>query len=477
MNQLDQTGLSRNDYFAIPCFYDSHLHLQGLGKYNQNKDLKNLSSINDLTNYLSSLQGSNQQTHEGFGFKKSLTFDLPHLDQTFKVNNPNNFNFYFVLEDGHQLIVHGPVIYDFFTSENFSSQTTAFKKALKTYGSTCIFQDENRKVFDRFFLSSNNCGKSKFTESHILKAQNILIQSGVTHFRDLTSDLDQFAVLHHLIKEQKFNLYAETFFSDFFGDEPLTLIKHSLEAKGFKSFLNSKENTNLVEVDQLHHKGIKLFVDGTFSQHSVDSQCFHKTYGTENLNKSFVKYSENDLVHYLRLASQNNLEVAFHTIGDGAVEKVINAFDIVKDNFQTQIHLEHCELINVKTLSQLESFNSKAKSQIRFHFQPSHYLMDKTHLDAIKSIDPDLFIFAWSTLVQLGYNVHFGSDAPVASPGLSFLKEDNFSNFFRSEKEKALFWSLFSHPDFKHYPNIYTLFKNMAPTQVRINSQNLLSLI
>jgi predicted amidohydrolase YtcJ len=472
------------NYFAIPSFYDSHLHLLGLGKYCSNNNLSSISSLEEFEDKICNLieadleiQQKNKQSNilklnlnseqaiknsnnfanlgysiiEGFGLKKIFTSDIAKIDEILKKQRPDLANFYFVIEDGHQLLVHGPILKAYL-------KTVLNPNNLNSKNDTCLFNDSNRADFDSYLKNQ----KSKRTESnlikHLLTAQNILLKSGITHCRDLTSDLDQIMALKNLENLNQYNVFTETYFSDFFGDDLETLINNSLVAKS--ELLSSKV---------IAHKGIKIFVDGTFSQATIDTQCYHKHSNLNLKSNPNNKYSIKDLVHFLESASKHNLEIAFHTIGDGAVEKVIEAFNIVKFRFKTKLHLEHCELVNTNTFNHLSNLETDLRAKIKFHFQPSHYVLDKKHLAELQKFDSSIRVFPWYELKKLGYGVFFGSDAPVTSPGLDYIKNIDFFSFFKSELESQAFWSMFSYPEYKLFPNTYTLFNNLKPNSIFIN--------
>lgn len=484
MTQLETRDFKRKNYFAIPCFYDSHLHLEGLGKYSQKKNLSLLKSFEDIKAFLTSNSGIFQscktdlnltktslKISEAFGLSKALTNDLDQFSHHLKTHRLDHFNLYWVLEDGHQLLVFGDILLRFKTYLKESSKDLEiFQSLLDSSHPIWIFDDSTRNAFDEFYTLPEFKPEESKMQTHFLTAQSILLNAGVTHCRDLTSSLEQIECLDQLYKKQNFHLYLETYFSDFFGDSVSSLIQKSNEAI---KFLNdeaktthqnlkpslTKSNQNL-EASKLNHKGIKIFLDGTFSQGTADLTCFHNHHDGSGYAHSDRKYKISDIVHFLKQASQSNLEIAFHAMGDGAVEMILKAFDQVKTEFKTKLNLEHCEIINTPTLEYLKALDAKFKDKIVLHFQPSHFLMDQVTLEKLEiEAKGDYHIFAWSQLLRLGYKVHFGSDAPVVKPGLHFLNNSKFNSFLRSKDDYNLFWSSFNHPEYRYAPNTFTLFK------------------
>lgn len=470
MNQLADKVFNLKNYFCIPSFYDSHLHFEGIGKYSTKNNLSHIQSIEELDKHLSESSIDQEEYFEGFGLKTNLIQNLTLIFNSLKKHS-NNKNLYLVIEDGHQLLFTGPTL-----NQYINGLTSDQKKTFPYFENLAIFNDDSRPQFDDFYFKSkkeSNINSTKNIKTELLlNAQTTVLKNGITHFRDMTSDPEQLNTLLEIEKDNNLIVFPELFYSNFHGENTSLLIEKSIEGKlkcqNFKS--------------KIRHKGIKIFLDGTFSQKTADTiGSDWKTCGCsspgKNLKEEKAKNSthnqatkeyltQKDIQDLLSVASDANIEVAFHTIGDLAVEKVIYAFNNVKDKFKTQLHLEHCELINQKTLSVLKNLDPTSASKISFHFQPSHYLMDKEILNIIKSKHIDLCILDWSLLHNLGFKVFFGSDAPVTGLGLGYISELSNEPFFINQYAKAPFWSFFNHPDYKSAPNTFTVFKNLKVDQV-----------
>lgn len=456
------------NYFSVPCFYDSHLHFEGLGKYNSKNNLSLIQSLEEFKAFIynQDRETSISNTFEAFGLKTHLSQDLLNLNCILK-STKNITNFYIVLEDGHQLLVHGSTLLNYL--QNVGQEDI---KEIKLYQETGLFNDFSRKKFDKFYTALNReLSTTKSTndlkKSWLTKAQLEVLKSGVTHFRDLTSDLDQLDILLSMEKEESLKVFPETYYSNFFGQNIEDLIQDSINAKQLCQNEKSK----------IKHNGIKIFLDGTFSQKTVDTiansnwkNCLcHNNQSKSELVSTF--FSALDIKDILLKASEQGLEVAFHTIGDLAVEKVISAFDRVKSRFNTKLNLEHCELISPETMTFLKKLSPAEKAKLAFHFQPSHFLLDKSALAPIIKAQPQLHVFNWSELHRLGFKVFFGSDAPVSKLGLNYVKELFHDPFFIDQYSKSPFWSFFNHPEFSKWPNTFTLFSDLEIQSVYIHGQ------
>lgn len=441
MNPRADKVSSRANYFAIPCFYDSHLHLLGLGKYLKKNSAPKLETIRDLERYILETQSKSQYFIESFGVSSQLFENLELLNSTFDRLNLKKINYYMVANDGHQLLFHGPLLKKF--NDRFRT-------------STSIFKDSDRPSFDKFLKASENTqSNSQTLKSQLLKAQKHLIQKGITHCRDLTSDLEQLSALSDMENSGEYQIYTETFFSNFFGHDIESLINNSKLAKDLTS--NSKK---------LKHKGIKIFIDGTFSQNTAFCTCYNSNKSSESTP---IKFTKDELASILLQASDANLEVAFHTIGDGAVHLLLETFDQIKTKFKTKVHLEHCEVINQKSMTYLVDLPSNYKSKFVFHFQPSHYDIDSKYIEEIRAMDSKLSIFAWHVLKLMNFSVHFGSDAPVTLPGLEYIFDKKNAIHHNSKTDLRSFWNYFTHPDFSQNPGTFSLFESQQLKAVYID--------
>jgi predicted amidohydrolase YtcJ len=101
--------------------------------------------------------------------------------------------------------------------------------------------------------------------------------------------------------------------------------------------------------------------------------------------------------------------VAVHTIGDAAVDKVIEVATSLHP--QGELHIEHGELIQDSTIAKMRGL------QVRVHMQPSHYLSDRIFL--AEKIGPlQSVLFPWRRLQDHGVPFSGGSDSPVEPASL-----------------------------------------------------------
>lgn len=462
---------------------DSHVHLQGLGKFSGDRNLSELTSVQDIHERLQRLYkdamaeptlGDKKLCYiQAFGLNlndqelRTLMNQVLQQDATpwFKSKIP--FLFCLVLNDGHRALFFGSHIgqiilenLDTINPVDPSAQTLATQALNTKVGANCdvhtlsfgtqIFKtgsqsallcgDNLRAQFEKLCLADVTDSPLK---QDLLNGQKLLLKKGFSHIRDMTSDAEQFSTLLQLEKDQQFFLYSDLYFSNF-KNESIPMI--------FEEIKNvTEQNTDRIQV-----KGIKIFLDGSLAGANLDCSC-------QQLSHIHATYSQQDILEILIKAQQQKIEVAFHCIGDLAFEKIIQAFIklIGQKNFgdfTPNIHLEHCQFINSKTLAMMVDIPWHYQSYLHFHFQPTHWIDDRLKLpkEAL-----GLHFFAWDKILDLGFkNIHFGSDAPVTPPCFNLDQVGGLAPLMQDKKWLRPWWQHFSHPDYRRGMNTFTLFNS-----------------
>lgn len=443
-------------FFSVPRLFDSHVHLQGLGKYAGPCHLSQCSTSSQVKAQLTpllKLQTASSPSPfylEAFGLNLSDS-EIQNLCSWAQSLSHSILSF--VLDDGHRLLLTGDLIADKVSVILKTPEIQAVKEDL-----TFIYREEKlcgvisgdlaRPVVESLLLLSQHSLNTQKLESELLLGQKLLLDQGFTHCRDMTSDLLQFQTLLDLEKSQRFWMYTDLYFSNFKGEPLEALMASAQKALQYNSA-------------RIQFKGIKIFLDGSLSGKNLDCSC-------SDLSPSPHTYKAEDIYEILSLAYQHQLEVAFHCIGDLAFEKIILALKThAKHKSSLPVtHLEHCEFINTHSLKQLQELINMCPSVstsglLNFHFQPSHWIEDHTKcpLEA-----QHLHFFAWDKLTQMGFkNVFFGSDAPVVSP--QFRLDQHASlliDFLVQKKWPQAWWTHFIYPDFKRGALTFTLFESAS---------------
>lgn len=354
-------------FLEITRPYDSHIHLLGVGQRCSIHCLESKSSM-DLLRLPQIPQRGNFIM--GFGFSlndEDLQKVLSKVDQVY-----SHHPIFFSRWDGHASLVN--------------SQAALF---LGLGQVAKILQEKEH------FLALQKL--PPFTDLQLEKilkeALIILNKEGFTHFRDMTSSEQEFNAWSSLFQKEKPTGYIQFYF----------LINDPEEIADKIDLL---KRLKLKQTHYLKVNGLKVFIDGTLGSGTADTKCL-----CQHQESHWQKES---LVTLLKETWSAGFEVAFHCIGELAVEKVVDAArNTLVSGVTGRLHIEHAELMSQQTLQKLKGLHCAV------HIQPSHAIDD---IEKIKTDlkDNHVLVFPVENLRQANIPVFFGSDAPIVSP--SFQK-------------------------------------------------------
>ncbi|MEN8098324.1 MAG: amidohydrolase [Chloroflexota bacterium] len=151
--------------------------------------------------------------------------------------------------------------------------------------------------------------------------------------------------------------------------------------------------------------GIKLFTDGALG---VRTAAMFDHFEGEPDNYGIMTLSESELNHLVSLASENQLSLAVHAIGDRAVHTVLDALSQLPAPSTVPHRIEHVQLLHPSDVGRLASMGIVAS------VQPIHSTSDMEIVDRHWG-ERGAYAYAFRTLLDHGTDVAFGSDAPVES--------------------------------------------------------------
>lgn len=231
---------------------------------------------------------------------------------------------------------------------------------------------------------------------YLLRAQEIFLDAGFTHIREMMGDAELIEDVLRLEGLKQLRLYVE-------------MLLHVPHRQGLATALETARAFRLKKSARLRVEGVKLFLDGALG---ADTAALAAPYAHKHDHHGALLWSDTDLTHALRTAWGEGLKVAVHTIGDAAMNQVLQIAQTLKtEGIEGALCLEHAELIAP------EAFKKMRGLALEFHFQPSHYLDDAAMLSQ-KLGDRAALVFPWHRIENMGFPIYFGSDTPIASPSL-----------------------------------------------------------
>ncbi|MFP5518577.1 MAG: amidohydrolase family protein [Bdellovibrionia bacterium] len=375
--------------YEIKRPYDSHVHLLGTGERLVNWSLFTLTQVEQLRDY-SHLQSSQRgDVVVGFGLQSKLFLDdkqLSALDEIF-----DSTPIFFSSADGHGSWINA------ITAKMFGLG----QKALR------LQEDAHFNLLKQLPQYTDEQLQLRLTS-----AKKYFQERGFVFLRDMTSSLSEVKVWSEILQRDQ-DAHIEYFFPVFnMQDLPEVLI-NLRQAEKFSS-------------RWLKQRGLKVFIDGTLGSQTAHScQC----------SKGSSFFSLDEINRIIEIAWTNNLEVAFHCIGELAVELVVeSARSVMNSGITGRLHLEHCEVLKSDTLKKLKSLH------VTVHMQPSHALDDLSKLRAMS----DLMIFPIKQLKNSQVPLFFGSDSPVVEPSFKSSFQ-GIESLYKMPKSQKLEWVLAHH--------------------------------
>lgn len=282
----------------------------------------------------------------------------------------------------------------------------------------------------------------------LLKATRILNHAGFTHIRDLSCNPQQWNESIHLDESGLLTLAVEQFFS---ADDP----------KDFDKALDLAKQARKHHTTHLKPVGLKVYMDGALGS---EGAWMSKPYRSGS-GQGLCLLKDHELAGFMRQSFENDFDIAVHTIGDEAVDRVVSiALQLKMDGYQGRLHLEHAEIIKPETISKMKVIDCVA------HMQPCHWLSDSAWLEEkIGSLAQ--YAFPWRALQQNNIPFFFGSDSPIEPVSLA-RNQEAISRSAQKGIPKLLgeMSTYHSHPDRGWVANCWTEFIDGKVKEVVFNS-------
>lgn len=151
---------------------------------------------------------------------------------------------------------------------------------------------------------------------------------------------------------------------------------------------------------------IKLLLDGSLGARTAGMR---QGYSDDPDNIGVFVYSQEELDEMVCTAHKAGMQVAFHCIGDGAVEQCINAVEraMSEDPKQLRHRIVHCQIADS------DLFGRMARLGIAADIQPPFVASDYAIVGDRIGAERALKSYAWKTMLEHGIHLGGGSDCPV----------------------------------------------------------------
>lgn len=177
------------------------------------------------------------------------------------------------------------------------------------------------------------------------------------------------------------------------------------------------ELTTFIECGYHKRNGISYFASGPLKIH-VDGTLGAKTaalreeYSDEPGNRGIYARSQGELDRLTAIAQEAGMQVAYYAIGDGAIDRCLNAVESTKrlsDNKNRTIshRIVHCQV------GANDIYKRMAELGVMADIQPAFVTSDWPIVMSRLGAERARWSYAWKTLIQFGITVGAGSDSPT----------------------------------------------------------------
>ncbi|MDR2793215.1 MAG: amidohydrolase [Treponema sp.] len=164
----------------------------------------------------------------------------------------------------------------------------------------------------------------------------------------------------------------------------------------------------VLEQSYLKIGALKLFADGSLGARTA---CMRRPYRDDPYTNNGCGVPEMDwalLRELIKKAHKSGMQVIVHAIGDAAVEEVITDFEALGDPCNTLRHgIVHCQITDKTLLSRMAKSNLLAVVQPIF-LANDLYIVENRVGAVLASTS-----YAWGSMERLGIRASYGTDAPV----------------------------------------------------------------
>lgn len=381
---------------VVPGFNDSHLHLAWTGELKSLVDLTKAQSISEVIDLGKQFLMENPATRVlvGKGWNETLfpQTERRHLSR----------------QDLDRITTEIPVIFDRICLHIASANSRALERLAAGGGSTVKADGMvlNARGEATGVFTENGVHKlhtlipprtTKVLKNHLVKGMDYALSRGITSVQstDLIMSEDQriFDILAELHEEGGLKLRY----------------RHQLNFAGiedFRAYLETEFQRKTYDETFYTKGGVKLFKDGSLGGRTA---WLTTDYRDKPGERGMETISRDEMMGFLKLATQYGIQVVTHAIGDAAVDAVIDAYEEVFAGSGNPLRhgIVHCQITSRPQLEKIASLT------IPVFAQPVFLLSDIAMVEQRVGRELAETSYAFASLLKLGVSLSLSSDAPV----------------------------------------------------------------
>ena len=187
-------------------------------------------------------------------------------------------------------------------------------------------------------------------------------------------------------------------------------LHNAFDAAGFDIAIERRHET-----PRITNRAVKLYMDGALGSRGAQLTA---PYADRPDTSGLSLTDDEKLAEHMRRASEQNVQLAIHAIGDLANKRILDAFEAQFGGSAAGVRwrIEHTQILRPQDIERVAGLGLIAS------MQPSHAIGDLYFAPARIGIDRLRGGYAWDSLIDAGAIIAGGSDAPVevGSPTIEF---------------------------------------------------------
>ena len=372
----------------LPGFIDTHTHMAGFGKALIGINLRDIQSIKEMQK---KLKKRIEKTREG-EWILGRGWDQDRLKEgryptrwdldKFSPNNP----VVFTRVCGHLCVVNSRAL----EKASITAETTPppggkIDKRPKTGETTGILRENARDLVHTVMPEPSEHQLMEACGSACRKA----VEAGLTSVHWIIHSPAEIRVIQKLRAKNKLPLRVYILIPVEFLDRLI----HLGLCTGFGD-------------DVVRIGGVKILADGSLGARTA---ALHESYSDYSLTRGMMIYGEEELEELIMKTHRAGLQLAFHAIGDRAIDVVLTALEKALKKTPREDHrhrIEHASVLNEKLIGRMKRLEVIASVQP--HFAVSDFwVVDRLGPERARCVYP------FKTLIHEGVRTVGGSDCPV----------------------------------------------------------------
>lgn len=376
---------------VIPGFNDTHMHLYGFGTTLESVNLMNVSSIDEIVNEVRNFISSNNIKENEWIRGRGWNQDYFVYDKRF----PTRY-------DLDKISTKHPII----LSRACGHVAVVNSKALEICNideNTINVEggdfDIDKGIFKEKAISliTENIPKASVNDikNTLIKAMKYANSKGLTSIH--TDDLSHCGNFKNMLQA----------YEELKAENKLTCRIYAqclLNKNELKEFFTLGYKTGVG--DHYFKIGpLKILSDGSLGARTA---ALSKPYEDDKETTGLMCFSEDELMDIINFASNNDMQIAIHCIGDRAMKNVLGCYEkIIKDNNYMRHGIIHCQITDEEILNKFKELNVLAYIQPIFLHYDLHIVEKRVGKILAHSS------YAFKSMIDKGIHTSLGTDCPV----------------------------------------------------------------